>query len=100
MVIFLLIAAFLGLILYRPIATAFMSNPGLNGLIIGVGVIGIALAFRQVVRLYPEANWVNHYRAGRADERKAPALLAPMAALLAGREEDAYLSPTATRSTR
>ncbi|WP_026318913.1 flagellar motor protein MotA [Amorphus coralli] len=98
MVIFLLIAAFVGLILYRPIATAFMSNPGLNGLIIGVGVIGIALTFRQVIRLYPEANWVNHYRVGRADERRAPALLAPMAALLTGREEDEYLSPTATRS--
>lgn len=98
MVIFLLIAVFIGLILYRPIVTAFMSNPGLNGLIIGVGLIGVALAFRQVIRLYPETNWVNSYRAGRTDERRTPALLGPMASLLGGRADDSYLSSTATRS--
>ena len=36
-----------------------MANPGLNGLIFGVLVIGILLAFRQVIRLFREVRWVN-----------------------------------------
>ncbi|MEW5422423.1 flagellar motor protein MotA [Amorphus sp. 3PC139-8] len=98
MVIFLVIALFVGLILYRPIATAFMSNPGLNGLIVCVGLIGIALAFRQVVRLYPEIGWVNRYREGQATDRRAPVLLGPMASLLGGRSEETMLSAPVMRS--
>jgi hypothetical protein len=66
---------------------AFMSNPGLNALIIGVEVIGIILAYRQVLRLYPEIAWVNNFRLadpGLAVERP-PVLLAPMAAILGSR---------------
>ena len=44
MVIFLIIVAFIAAILTRQISTAFSSNPGLNGLIIGVLAIGILLA--------------------------------------------------------
>jgi hypothetical protein len=45
------------------------------------------LTFRQVIRLYPEINWVNGFRLadpGLAVER-APVLLAPMAAILGDR---------------
>ena len=48
MLVFLIICALVVLILYKQIWTAFLANPGLNALIIGVLVIGIALAFRQV----------------------------------------------------
>ena len=41
---------------------SFLNNPGLNGLIIGVLVLGIIYAFRQVMRLYPEIRWVNACR--------------------------------------
>jgi hypothetical protein len=64
-----------------------MSNPGLNGLILGVLVIGILLAFRQVIRLFPEVAWVNNFRLadpGIAVDRP-PVLLAPMAAILGDR---------------
>jgi hypothetical protein len=64
-----------------------MANPGLNTLIIAVLVIGIILAFRQVLRLYPEIAWVNNFRLadpGLAVERP-PVLLAPMAAILGSR---------------
>ena len=50
-------------------------------------MIGILLSFRQVIRLYPEINWVNGFRLadpGLAVER-APVLLAPMAAILGDR---------------
>src|SRR4029077_12859224 len=69
------------------IVVAFMANPGLNALIIGVEAIGIILSFRQVIRLYPEISWVNNFRLadpGLAVERP-PVLLAPMAAILGTR---------------
>src|SRR5215813_1775579 len=69
------------------ILCAFMANPGLNALIVGVMLIGVALAFRQVGRLFREINWVNGFRLadpGLAVERP-PVLLAPMAALLGDR---------------
>ena len=56
-------------------------------LILGVLAIGIALAFRQVIRLFPEIDWVNGFRLadpGLAVERP-PVLLAPMAVLLRDR---------------
>ncbi|MAA98797.1 MAG: flagellar motor protein MotA [Stappia sp.] len=100
MVIFLAVFAFLALILYRQIATAFMSNPGLNGLILATGAIGILLAIRQVIRLVPEVNWVNGFRLGDPgiEVRRPPVLLAPMATLLGNRAGDTILSPATTRS--
>jgi hypothetical protein len=92
MVIFLVIAGFVAVILYRQIFHAFMANPGLNGLIVGVLALGSVLAMRQVVRLFPEITWVNSFRVGDPglEVRAAPRLLGPMAALLrdrAGRVE-------------
>ena len=100
MVIFLAVFAFLALILYRQIASAFMSNPGLNGLILATGAIGILLAIRQVIRLVPEVNWVNGFRLGDPgiEVRRPPVLLAPMATLLGNRAGDTILSPATTRS--
>ncbi len=87
MLVFLVLGGLIGLILHRQIIEAFMSNPGLNGLIFGVLVIGILLAFRQVIRLFPEVAWVNNFRLadpGIAVDRP-PVLLAPMAAILGDR---------------
>lgn len=87
MLVFLVLCALVGVVLYRQILNAFMANPGLNGLIVGVLVIGILLSFRQVLRLFPEVAWVNSFRLadpGIAVERP-PVLLAPMAALLGDR---------------
>ncbi len=84
MSVFLVLAALIAVVLYRQILVAFMANPGLNALILGVLLIGILLAIRQVARLFPEVNWVNSFRL--ADPGLAvkapPVLLAPMAAML------------------
>jgi hypothetical protein len=80
MAVFLAIVAFIAIILSRQIAAAFSTNPGLNGLILGVLVVGILLAFNQVWRLFREIRWVNSFRAG-ADAAE-PVLLAPMKGLL------------------
>src|SRR5881275_1327433 len=87
MVVFLVLCGLIVIVLYKQIWTAFLANPGLNALIIGVLAIGIALAFRQVIRLFPEIDWVNGFRLadpGLAVERP-PVLLAPMAVLLRDR---------------
>ena len=62
MVVFLTLCALVAVVLYKQIWVAFLNNPGLNALIIGVLAIGIALAFRQVIRLFPEIDWVNGFR--------------------------------------
>ncbi len=88
------------LFLHRQIETAFLANPGLNALIIGVLLIGILLAFRQVLRLLPEINWVNGFRLADPGiaRARAPVLLAPMAAMLGERGSQAAISPQIMRS--
>ncbi|MFB9952510.1 flagellar motor protein MotA [Rhizobium puerariae] len=99
MVIFLIIVGFVASILYRQAAHAFQTNPGLNGLILGVLLIGIILVFNQVIGLIPEVRWFNSFRAaGSADKvGREPRLLAPMRTLLGSRRRMA-LSTTAFRS--
>ncbi len=87
MLVFVVLGGLVAFVLHKQIEVAFMANPGLNSLIIGVLVIGIVLTLRQVLRLYPEIAWVNNFRLadpGLAVDR-APVLLAPMAAILGSR---------------
>src|ERR1700761_7566524 len=84
MLVFLVLCGLIAVVLYKQIITAFFANPGLNALIGLVLLVGIILAFRQVIRLYPEVAWVNNFRIadpGLAVEQR-PTLLAPMAAIL------------------
>lgn len=98
MLIFLIIVAFLAAILMRQIHTFFVTNPGLNGLILGVLLVGILLAFGQVLRLLPEIRWVNSFRDGdREGTARPPVLLAPMRALI-GRRQSMALSTSSMRS--
>lgn len=100
MIIFLVLAGFIAFVLISQITEAFMANPALNGLIVGVGLLGIALGFRQVIRLIPEVSWVNGFRIGdpRLEVRRPPVLLAPMATLLGNKAGDMTLSPETMRS--
>ena len=99
MVLFLIIVGFVAAILFRQASEAFAGNPGLNGLILGVLVIGILLAFNHVLSLRPEVRWFNSFRAaGSADKvGRDPVLLAPMRALIGGRQTTA-ISTAALRS--
>jgi len=84
MLIFIILVGAIAAFLQKQIVVAFMSNPGLNALILVVEAIGIALALRQVLRLYPEIAWVNNIRRGGDPSRvrRPPVLLAPMVAIL------------------
>jgi hypothetical protein len=99
MLVFVIIAGLLVYILNRQIQVAFWANPGLNAVIIVILTIGILLAFRQVIRLFPEVAWVNSFRLadpGIAVER-SPVLLAPMAAILGDRLGRMGMSPQTMR---
>ena len=95
MIIFLALAGFVAAILFRQISSAFATNPGLNGLILGVLAVGILLAFMQVIRLFREVRWVNSFRQG--ETARDPVLLAPMQAMLS-RNTATSLSTASMRS--
>jgi hypothetical protein len=100
MLIFLTLVTFLAAILHKQLIASFMNNPGLNGLIVAVLILGIIYCFRQVIRLYPEIRWVNAFRIadpGLAISHQA-VLLAPMAAMLRDRTGVLSLSTSTLRS--
>jgi hypothetical protein len=100
MLIFLTLVGFLAAILHEQLTVSFMQNPGLNGLILGVLVLGILYSFRQVIRLYPEIRWVNAFRISDPGLAIAyqPKLLAPMATMLRDRTGVLSLSTASMRS--
>jgi hypothetical protein len=92
MALFLVLVAALAAALGKSLAVAFMGNPAVNGVIVGILVAGIAYIFRQVVLLEPEIEWIEGFRQQQAggEERIAgrraePRLLAPMARMLGAR---------------
>jgi hypothetical protein len=99
MMIFLILVGFVAAILYRQAHAAFVNNPGLNSLIIGVLAIGILLAFNHVIALRPEVRWFNSFRAAGSAEKvgRDPVMLAPMRALISSSQTGA-LSTAALRS--
>ncbi|MFC0217773.1 hypothetical protein FHS82_000205 [Pseudochelatococcus lubricantis] len=95
--VFLILIGFVALVLQRRIVEAFMANPGLNGLIIGVLLVGIVMSLREMWQLFREVNWVNASQlTGEGVAIAAPpVLLAPMAAVFGERLERAS-APTLT----
>lgn len=109
MAIFLTAVAIVSGALYPPLARAFMANAPLNGLILGVLLLGILYAFRQVVVLRHEAAWISAYRHRReahgrppltddGGEILKPRLLAPMATMLGDHEGPVRLTAGSMRS--
>lgn len=99
-VIFLAVVGLVLLPLYGQIVTAFQSNPLLNGLILFTAIVGVFLAMRQVIQLFPEVAWVNGLRIGEPgmEVRRPPVLLAPMASLVGDRIGDTVISTQIMRS--
>ena len=100
MMVFTILVAIVAAVLFPQIKLAFMANPGLNGLIVFVLLMGIIYAFRMVWRLFPEVNWVNNFRIAEPglEIPYTPRLLAPMATLLRDRHSRTVLSPLSMRS--
>ncbi len=92
MALFLVLVIALAVALGRSLIAAFMGNPGVNGVILGILLAGIAYIFRQVLLLNPEIAWIESFRQSQAgggpasDRIPAPRLLAPMARMLGARQ--------------
>ena len=90
MVLFLVLVAGLAALLGRSLVNAFMGNPAVNGVILGILIAGIVYIFRQVLSLDPELRWIEGFRnheSGGGDSaagEPAPRLLGSMARMLGG----------------
>ena len=101
MVGFLAMVTAVAVLLAPELAGAFGSNPLLNGLILGVLLIGVVWNLRQVLTLRPEVAWLENFRAPKlgAPAQAAPKLLGPMASMFSARRSDRLsLSAPAMRS--
>ena len=100
MILFVIAVALVCVFLLAPLQNAFAANVGLNGLIIGVLLLGVIYNFRQVLLLYPEVTWIENFRKSQAQlsEARAPKLLAPMATMLGERKDSLSLSTLSMRS--
>lgn len=100
MIAFLIAVGIAILALYGQLADAFIANPALNGLILGVLLLGIAYIFGQVILLIGEEKWIDYFRSDRPglSAQPLPKLLAPMAAMLGARQGRLSLSAMALRS--
>ena len=88
MTLFVGVVVLLAVALRQALMGAFLANVVLNGVILGVLVIGIAYAYRRVVDLNTELDWIAAFkRIDGAGTSVTPRLMAPAAALLAASQE-------------
>jgi hypothetical protein len=100
MVIFLAAVIVVAGALFAGIRDAFMSNAALNGLIVGVLILGVGYIFRTVIVLTSDVAWLENFRNGQPglSTGPQPRMLAPMAAMLGQRSERFSLSALSMRS--
>ena len=100
MAVFLVAVVAIAVVLLSGLQDAFMSNAALNGLIVGVLLLGIVYIVRTVFVLIADVAWLENYRAGRPglSATPDPHMLAPMAAMLGERTERFSLSAMSMRS--
>ena len=100
MILFLVAVLVVLAVLFPQLQGAFLANVPLNGLILGVLLLGIIYNFRQVTMLNPEVAWIESFRYNQPtlSQSKAPKLLAPMATMLGERKDRLSLSALSMRS--
>ena len=101
MLLFLVAVVGLAFLLRRELIGVFLNTPILNGVILGVLVLGVFFVMRQVISLWPEVRWLRRFRLRREEDPTPSAdtvnLLAPLAVML-GEKQRLSLSPMATRA--
>jgi hypothetical protein len=88
MALFLVLAALVVAAAYDVVFRIFMYNPLLNGLILGVLLLGMVYIFRRAFSLKPEIRWIEAFRTQQPgfSLQAAPRLLAPIAGVLGEQE--------------
>ena len=91
MAIFLVLVAAGCFLIYPALQHAFLANAVINGVILGVLLIGIAHAFRTVAGLYAETGWIQRFKLsaeqGYQMQERLPRLMASAANMLSKRSE-------------
>src|SRR5204863_8780806 len=93
MALFLVLVTAFAYALHRPLLAAFLGNPAVNGVILGLLPAGIIYIFRQDMLLDPEVEWIESFRRRLADRDfgapsgRPPRLLAPMARMPGARRD-------------
>ncbi|SIT89040.1 hypothetical protein SAMN05421665_2858 [Yoonia rosea] len=84
----------------EQITAIYQSNPYLNGVILGVFVLGVLSCFNQVFLLMNSVRWIERFarEQGGHSYSAAPSLLAPLATLLRSRGARTQVSSTSGRS--
>ncbi|MCX7631190.1 MAG: MotA/TolQ/ExbB proton channel family protein [Geminicoccaceae bacterium] len=98
--LFLAIAAVVAAVLFPVIWRAFRFNPWLNGLILGVLLVGIVFNLRRTLALKPAIEWIEAHRMGAPLSRlPQPAVLAPILSVIGERDRKGrtQLSPAVAR---
>ena len=100
MLIVLGLTAAVAILIYPAIAEIFLASPYLKIFIVIVFLFGVAACFWQVYALILAVNWIEGFALDRPGHEftKAPRLLAPLAAMLAGRQARKSLTSTSTRA--
>jgi hypothetical protein len=107
MIVFLVIVTAACAALAPRLQDAFEANVALNGLILGVLLLGILYIFRQVIVLRPEIDWLENLAKesqgglvfpGALTEKRPPRLLGPMANMLGERRGRISLSTLSMRT--
>ena len=101
LMILVLIFVFIGAYLMFPtISPLFLSAPYLNGIIVGVFVLGICACFFQIISIARSVSWIEDFALDRPGHEfsEAPRLLLPLASLLKDSRTRTALNATSARS--
>lgn len=84
----------------QQITDIYQSNPYLNGVILGVFVLGVLSCFNQVFLLMNSVRWIERFtrETGGHSYSAVPSLLAPLATLLRSRGARSQVSSSSGRS--
>ncbi|MGV6813052.1 MAG: biopolymer transporter ExbB [Brevirhabdus sp.] len=100
MLLVIVLAAIGSYLAFPRVAPVFLANPYLNGVIVAVFVVGVLATFWQVWQLFQSVAWIKGFAANRPgyEPRKAPRLLASLAALLRTRGARTQIGASSSRT--
>ena len=100
MIFVLLCVFFIAYLLFPAVAPIFLSSPYLNGVIIGVFILGVLACFWQVFILVSSVYWIEGFVSERPGHEiaKPPRILAPLEALLRDKQSRRNINPLSARS--
>ena len=90
---------FIAYLLFPAVAPIFLSSPYLNGVIIGVFILGVLACFWQVFILVSSVYWIEGFVSERPGHEiaKPPRILAPLEALLRDKKSRKNINPLSAR---